>query len=153
MNIAPIALSMALIACAPASAIEVSGPATIQDGDTFAIGAQIIRLNGIDAPESGQNCERAGRMYNCGAKAENALRAILEGGVSCTGTRFDDYDRLLADCRANGQDVSAAMVRSGWALAYRKYSTAYVPEEEAARTAGVGLWAGSFDAPWAAYFA
>jgi len=132
----------------PGHALDISGPATIQDGDTFRIGAQVIRLNGIDAPENGQDCERSGRSYNCGAKAENRLRSILRDGVSCSGDRFDDFDRLLADCRAGGADVSAAMVRSGWALAFRRYSEAYVPEEDAARSDGVGVWAGEFVAPW-----
>ena len=120
----------------------------IQDGDTIAIGSQRIRLLGIDAPEDGQDCERGGRSYNCGAKAENALRSLLRDGVACVGSEFDDFGRLLADCRAAGQDVSAAMVRSGWALAFRRYSTAYVVEEDAARTAGAGMWAGSFVPPW-----
>lgn len=129
-------------------ALDLSGLALIQDGDTFRIGTQVIRLNGIDAPENAQDCERGGRSYNCGAKAENMLRSLLRGGVSCSGTDYDAYDRLLADCNANGSDVSAAMVRSGWALAYRKYSTSYVPEEDSARSERTGMWAGSFIPAW-----
>ena len=33
-------------------------------------------------------------------------------------------------------------------LAYRRYSTKYVEQEEAAREAGRGVWAGRFVAPW-----
>ena len=132
----------------PAAALDLSGPAIIGDGDTFRIGEQVIRLNGIDAPENGQNCKRGSRSYNCGAKAENMLWSLLRYGVTCTGSTFDDYDRLLADCRAGGLDVSAEMVRSGWALAYRRYSTAYVGEEDDARAEAVGMWAGSFISPW-----
>ena len=40
------------------------------------------------------------------------------------------------------------MVRQGWALAYRKYSTAYVTDEEAARANGAGIWRGDFVPPW-----
>ncbi len=36
----------------------------------------------------------------------------------------------------------------GWALAYRYYSTEYVPQEDAAKAAGNGLWRGRFVAPW-----
>ena len=120
----------------------------VQDGDTFKIGSQVIRLNGIDAPENGQDCVRSGRSYNCGAKAENKLRSLLRNGVTCSGQRFDDFNRLLADCVADGEDVSASMVRSGWALAFRKFSTTYVVDEEAAREDGRGMWAGPFTAPW-----
>lgn len=132
----------------PAVALDLSGPAMIQDGDTIRIGSQRIRLNGIDAPEDGQDCERDGKSYNCGAKAEKKLRSILRDGVACSGSRFDDFGRLLADCQANGLDVSAEMVRSGWALAFRKYSSAYVDEEDTAQAAGIGMWAGAFTPPW-----
>ncbi|HAD86580.1 MAG TPA: hypothetical protein DCG48_04390 [Rhodospirillaceae bacterium] len=40
------------------------------------------------------------------------------------------------------------MVRSGWAVAYRKYSMDYVAVEYAARVAKVGLWADEFMLPW-----
>lgn len=123
----------------PLRALELSGVAAVQDGDTIRIGEQVIRLNGIDAPESGQDCERGGRSYNCGAKAENKLRALLRGGVSCSGEQFDDFGRLLADCVVDSGNVSALMVRSGWALAFLKYSTAYVSEEDEARAGGHGL--------------
>jgi len=34
------------------------------------------------------------------------------------------------------------------ALAYRKYSNQYVPEEDKARADKRGMWAGEFVAPW-----
>jgi endonuclease YncB( thermonuclease family) len=40
------------------------------------------------------------------------------------------------------------MVRNGWALAYREYSRAYVPEERAAHRAERGIWRGEFVKPW-----
>lgn len=40
------------------------------------------------------------------------------------------------------------MVHSGWALAYRRYSTAYVGAEGSARYAKRGIWRGKFTAPW-----
>ena len=40
------------------------------------------------------------------------------------------------------------MVRNGNAVAYAKYSTAYVNDEIAARRSGTGMWAGVFQAPW-----
>jgi endonuclease YncB( thermonuclease family) len=38
-------------------------------------------------------------------------------------------------------------VSQGWALAYRQYSTAYIDQEDAARTANLGIWRGTFTAP------
>jgi hypothetical protein len=40
------------------------------------------------------------------------------------------------------------MVRSGWALSFVRYSHAYDGYETEARDARVGLWSGSFIAPW-----
>ena len=40
------------------------------------------------------------------------------------------------------------MVGEGWALAYRDYSEKYVPQENAAREAGKGIWAMRFVSPW-----
>lgn len=43
----------------------VVGVASVFDGDTLEIHGQRIRLHGIDAPESGQSCEKDGRQYRC----------------------------------------------------------------------------------------
>ena len=40
------------------------------------------------------------------------------------------------------------MVHQGWALAYRRFSTAYVGAEAAAKAAKRGVWRGKFIAPW-----
>lgn len=58
------------------------------------------------------------------------------------------YGRLIADCFVDGYNVNARLVHEGLALAYRKYSKQYVPEEDKARTTKRGLWAGEFVAPW-----
>ena len=40
------------------------------------------------------------------------------------------------------------MVRSGWAVAYRKYSHRYVGDEAIARGQKRGLWGLRFQMPW-----
>jgi hypothetical protein len=60
----------------------------------------------------------------------------------------DQYGRVVAVCSAGGEDLNGWMVRQGWALAYRHYSTVYIPDEDAAHAAGVGIWRGTFEAPW-----
>jgi endonuclease YncB( thermonuclease family) len=67
--------------------------------------------------------------------------------VTCEGRDNDRYGRLIATCHADGQDLNAALVLAGAAFAYRRYSTAYVAEEQAARVAGRGIWSGAADAP------
>lgn len=134
---------------APQSTIEVSGPARVVDGDTLVIGAQVIRVEGIDAPEDGQSCNRSnGGQWSCGAQATAALSALSAKGVRCAGSEFDAYKRLIASCSAGNSDIGKAMVLDGMALAYRRYSTRYVADEEIARKASRGVWQGSFVEPW-----
>jgi endonuclease YncB( thermonuclease family) len=65
----------------PASGQDITGQATVIDGDTIEIGRQRIRLWGVDAPESSQLC-RGGEslQYRCGAEAANDLDASMQGG-------------------------------------------------------------------------
>ena len=62
--------------------------------------------------------------------------------------KVDQYGRIAAVCTADGVDLNAAMVDAGFAVAYRQHSLAYVPNEERAKAAKKGLWAGSFEMPW-----
>ena len=48
----------------------------------------------------------------------------------------------------DGTDLNGWLVREGYGLAYREYSTKYVAEEEAARAEGLGMHRGEFVSPW-----
>jgi endonuclease YncB( thermonuclease family) len=39
------------------------------------------------------------------------------------------------------------MVKNGWALAYRKYSSVYAGEEEFAKSNKLGIWSKEFSIP------
>ncbi len=138
------------LALAPtAFAADITGRASVVDGDTIEIHGQHIRLFGIDAPEHDQSCEAGGTQYRCGQQAALALAGKIGGQtVECARRDIDQYGRVVAVCSAAGTDLNAWMVRQGWALAYRHYSSAYVADEDAAHVAGYGIWRGTFDAPW-----
>lgn len=126
---------------------ELAGPVT--DGDTLTVAGQRIRLFGIDAPESKQTCLAAGKRWCCGRSATQSLTKRIAGRpVVCSERDRGRYGRIVAVFRAGREDVSAWMVSQGLALAYRKYSTAYVAQERAAKAARRGLWRGEFVAPW-----
>lgn len=133
-------------ACVPQE--RLSGRADVTDGDSFEIGATGVRLYGIDAPEGRQSCTRAGRDWACGNEAARKLRSLIgDRDVTCTQRDVDDYGRIVAVCRSGNTDLAAEMTRSGFATAYRRYSNDYVDEENEARAARRGIWAGDFTPP------
>jgi endonuclease YncB( thermonuclease family) len=147
----PLVVTVIAATCAAGTAAtqqRISGRAKITDGDSFEIGDTSIRLFGVDAPEGRQPCTRDGREWACGEEAARRLRSLTgSGNVVCTRRDTDDYGRIVAQCSRGGVDLSAEMARSGLAVAYRRYSTAYVDEENEARAARRGVWAGEFTPP------
>ncbi|GIQ76218.1 hypothetical protein BraRD5C2_46620 [Bradyrhizobium sp. RD5-C2] len=72
---------------------DLTGQASVTDGDTIDIHGQRIRLWGIDAPESDQLCRGDDSIqYRCGAKAANELDAFLALRlVRCVPLNTDRY--------------------------------------------------------------
>ncbi len=67
------ALTIALYLLATPALADVTGTASVIDGDTLEVHGQRIRFHGIDAPESGQLCRLDGKPWQCGKDAANAL--------------------------------------------------------------------------------
>lgn len=141
-----------LVACAAVVAMlpekeqgeVMQGSGRAVDGDSIRLGATSIRLAGLDAPELRQTCERAGQAWNCGEAARTALATRLgRGDLACRIRGLDRYGRTLAVCAVKGEEINAALVREGMALAYGDYER----EEAEARAARRGVWAGPFMVP------
>lgn len=133
-----------------ATAAPIVGPALVRDGDSLVIAGQDIRLYGIDAPELGQTCRDVGGLpWPCGREARIRLERLIAGrAVTCVPQYEDGRGRIVARCRVGATDVQDYLVRAGMALAFTRFSQSFVASEAAARAARVGLWAGTFDAPW-----
>jgi endonuclease YncB( thermonuclease family) len=131
------------------SSADVSGEPTVIDGDTIVVASERVRLQGIDAPELHQTCTAYGQEWSCGQTAAEWLRDRLRGQqVDCIGHARDRYGRLLAVCYIGGEDLNERIVREGWALDFRRYSTDYLQAESAAKRGGAGIWRGQFTPPW-----
>ena len=114
-----VSFALFLVFVALPARAQLSGVASVTDGDTLRIGAHKIRLHGIDAPESKQTCRAGGETWRCGAAVTRALRERLGGRpVACEERDRDRYGRIVAVCRLAGEDVNAWMVSQGWAVAY-----------------------------------
>lgn len=149
------AFLLALLLAVPAVAQPpiLFGPVSaVSDGDTIKVGAVRVRLHGIDAPETAQQCALPdGKLYACGVRATNALKALIGSDtVFCAILDVDRYGRLIGRCligSTSGMDLGRLMVAEGWAVAYRKYSTDYVSDEARAKAARSGIWRGEFQLP------
>ncbi|BCG73327.1 hypothetical protein MesoLj113a_44850 [Mesorhizobium sp. 113-1-2] len=135
------------------SPAPIAGVASVIDGDTIEIHGQRIRFNGIDAPESAQQCDDAkGFRYQCGTKSAAALDTFLalSRPTHCTFVSWDRYSRYVGDChRADGKSVAGWLVENGLALDWPKYSHgAYAEQQAKAEAAKIGLRVGTFQAPW-----
>src|SRR5512134_3419079 len=142
------AFLLAVLAARPSFA-DVTGPATVVDGDTIVVAGERVRLQGIDAPELHQSCTAYGQQWACGRTSAEWLREYLNGRqVECVGHARDRYSRLLAVCYVGGESINERIVREGWALDFRRYSSDYLPAEAEAKRVGAGLWRGEFTPPW-----
>ena len=121
----------------------------IIDGDTIILNGEKIRFSGIDTPELKQTCLKDGQEVPCGMTAKRLLvEKISNATVECISEGKDTYKRTLAECFVNGESLSKFLVRSGYAFAYRKYSTKFIKDEEFAKANKLGMWAMTFQYPW-----
>jgi len=85
---------------APVAPAWIEGAARIVDGDTIDVAGTRIRLEGIDAPEAGQSCNRRdGGTWDCGTEATRVLTSLINGSaVQCAVEGRDVYGRALGTC-------------------------------------------------------
>lgn len=92
--------------------------ASITDGDTLRCqDGTRVRIAGIDSPEMPGHCNR-GRICTPGDPyaAKQSLAALAQGRtLQCKGVGTS-YQRVLAHCYVNGQNIGCAQVRSGHAV-------------------------------------
>jgi len=134
----------------PASGPDIVGYARVIDGDTIEIGGQRIRLEGIDAPETSQDCPRRWfGNWDAGRAATRHVARLVEGRqVRCVPLGNDRYRRTLGVCSVDGHEINGDLVRQGLAWAFAKYSLRYVDVEKEARAARLGVWQAHCQPAW-----
>ncbi len=134
-------LCAALISSTAYAKVTAGVVMRVSDGDTLWVrlphgGAPVkVRFQGLDAPESCQDW---------GPQAAQALKTkALNQTVMLSTRAVDDYGRLIAHVRIDGDDLGAWMVEQGhaWSYHYRNDPGPYAAQERRARAAKRGLWA------------
>lgn len=144
-----IALVAVLLVSAAKHTHQITGKVvSIADGDSLTVLDETktqhkIRLEGIDAPESGQAF---------GTKAKEALaEKVFEKNVVIEWAETDKYGRVLGDIYIDDRLINLEMVEDGWAWHFKKYSKSkdLAEAETKAKAAARGLWADKSPvAPW-----
>ena len=73
--------------------------------------------------------------------------AMKDRPLDCVLKDIDRYKRLVVQCKSDGLDIAAQMVRAGWAVAYRRYASDYIDDEARAKAEDKGMWQGDFISP------
>ncbi len=132
----------------PAADVFIGKVVKITDGDTLQIRTidhttKTVRLNGIDAPESGQPF---------GTRSQELLGdLVFQKEVRAEVTETDRYGRHLADIYLNDRWVNRGMTRAGMAWHYVQYSSdrELAAAEAAAKAEKIGIWSlRDYVAPW-----
>lgn len=148
-------ISAAILSLSPALAETLHGHVTVTDADTvrFATGER-IRLYGIDAPETHQQCEANNVCYECGKSATQFVQSLIgDHDVRCELTGDRTYGRSVATCFIGEKDIALAILYQGWAVTYRRYlrgnflEKTYLAAESAAKSKQLGLFRGDFVEP------
>lgn len=140
-----------LMACdAPSHTLKgIPKEVIVHDGDTVTVNRQKIRLWGIDAIELEQTCRYQGQLWRCGQAAKNALVRKLNGTLFvCHQKDTDRYGRTVAECFMDGESINGWLVQQGYALAYRRFTTKFIQDEQTAKAEARGIWQSQFIAPW-----
>ncbi|HEX7378856.1 MAG TPA: thermonuclease family protein [Pirellulales bacterium] len=119
---------------------------SVYDGDTLLLRSGTvlykIRLEGIDAPERGQDF---------GTRAKKALSdRVIGKPVMIVTHGYDRYGRVLGTVLVgSGKSVNRELVEGGWAWHYTAYSKdeGLATADAAARAAKLGLWQGKDPVP------
>lgn len=113
----------------------------VRDGNTLECESKVVRLHGIDAPESNQTY---------GGQAGQALHALVEGQTVRVETHgWGDYGRVIGTVYLGERNVNAWLVRQGHAWVHDRCNEdpRFPRSEEEARKAERGLWEASAPVP------
>ena len=122
----------------------------VYDGDTVrvstATGNILVRLLGIDAPETSKSRGQPGQPYSARSRQYLSKR-ILNRCVQLEAYGNDRYGRRLAVIHLSGANINLEMVAEGLAEVYRGRTPRgfdrrpYEKAAERARREGRGMWA------------
>ena len=118
------------------------GKARIIDGDTIEINKEKIRFGGINSPERKEIGYRLAKDKLIDKVANNIVTCVREKNK-------DKYQRTVAECFIDLENLSSFMVKNGYACDYVYYSKGkYAKEQKYAKANKLGVWKMKFNTSW-----
>lgn len=120
--------------------------AWVRDDGSLQVGSYEVRLSGIYMPQTERICRSWIRPVRCADRAVLALDFKISGFVHCFPVARLGGGILDATCYVGrtafdeGEDLSAYLLRNGWALALPDAPFEYHALEKIARHRGLGVW-------------
>jgi endonuclease YncB( thermonuclease family) len=146
--------SLSVASLNPFSSTMVEGTASAVSGDVLRLKGQLVRLDGIEAPERDQRCgttaptKGQSKRWACGeAAAEMLSRTVRGKTVRCSLSGQDDLGRPRGSCLIGEQNVGAELVRVGLAFSDGGLLSGFGSLEREARNQKLGIWRGDADRP------
>lgn len=128
-------------------ASRIEGRAVAVSGDTLRIAGKNVLLDGIEAPEPSQSCQRASGSWKCGTAAKDQLATLVRGRRITCDILGEESSAKRARCYAGGEDIAEQLVRSGNVFADGGFWGSYAGVEGQAQERKLGLWAGEAERP------
>lgn len=116
------------------------------DSGLIDLAGRPVYLYGLRGLRRDETCGQDGARWDCGQEAYWAARnRIASHWVDCVERGRGPGGELFAVCYlggVGGPELNAWLVDQGWARAASDYAQDYVAAQNAARTAGRGMWRG-----------
>ena len=135
-----------VLAAPPSVARQFSSYASVEEDASLRVGRHRVNLYGIYIPPTGRHCRTFIRPIECGSRAALDLKFKIQGFVYCEGRSTNADGSINAACYVNrtgfeeGEDLSAYLIRRGWAVALPDAPFEYQVLEKIAREQSRGVW-------------
>lgn len=122
-------------------AADYNSYAIVKDNGSLRVQGRTIWLYGIRIPPTYESCLTFLRPPRCGPRAVLMLELKIDPYfVHCHEISRNSDGSINARCTSQGEDLSAYMLKNGWAVALPSAPPEYEALEKSARAHYLGIW-------------
>jgi len=120
---------------------EFTSYSHVQEDGSLLVDGKKIWLYGVYLPLDDRTCRTYEIPIRCGQRALLALEFKIEPYfVTCEEMAEREDGSIIGRCSVKGEDLSAWLLKQGWAVALPDAPFEYQVLEKIARRKGLGIW-------------